>query len=57
MLGFVFPLFGRQMYNALGYGGGNSLLGGLAIVLGIPFPVWLWYHGEKLRERSTLTRK
>ena len=56
MLGFAFPLFGEQMYAALGYGGGNSLLAGLAIVLGIPFPVWLWYYGEKIRARSSLSR-
>ncbi|KAJ7887576.1 major facilitator superfamily domain-containing protein [Mycena olivaceomarginata] len=36
LLGFAFPLFGHQMFEALGMGGGNSLLGGLAIVLGIP---------------------
>ncbi|KAI0091946.1 multidrug resistance protein 4 [Irpex rosettiformis] len=55
-LGFAFPLFGSQMYAALGNGGGNSLLAGLAIVLGIPFPVWLWYKGEEVRQRSTLSR-
>ncbi|KAJ7368887.1 major facilitator superfamily domain-containing protein [Mycena albidolilacea] len=36
LLGFAFPLFGQQMFKALGMGGGNSLLGGLAIILGIP---------------------
>jgi hypothetical protein len=36
LLGFAFPLFGKQMFKALGMGGGNSLLGGLAIILGIP---------------------
>lgn len=56
MLGFAFPLFGQQMYAALGYGGGNSLLAGFAILLGIPFPVWLWFNGEKMRERSSLAR-
>lgn len=56
MLGFAFPLFGAQMYAALGNGGGNSLLAGLAIILGIPFPVWLWFHGEKIRLRSKLSR-
>lgn len=56
MLGFAFPLFGQQMYAALGYGGGNSLLAGLAILLGIPFPIWLWFNGEKMRERSSLAR-
>ena len=56
MLGFAFPLFGQQMYNAMGYGGGNSLLAGLAIVIGIPFPVYLWYKGEQIRNRSSLAR-
>ena len=78
LLGFAFPLFGTQMYHALGYGGGNSLLGGeplqeseisfifltrgpscssgLAIVLGIPFPIWIYYKGEQMRARNSLTR-
>lgn len=57
LLGFAFPLFADKMFNALGIGGGNSLLGGLAIVLGIPFPVWLYYNGAALRARSNLSRK
>jgi len=56
LLGFVFPLFGEQMYARLGYGGGNSLLAGLAIIFGIPFPVWIYYYGESIRARSSLNR-
>ncbi|KAJ8597731.1 multidrug resistance protein 4 [Rhizopogon salebrosus TDB-379] len=56
MLGFAFPLFGEQMFANLGYGGGNSLLAGLAIVIGIPFPVWIYYAGEGIRAKSSLTR-
>ncbi|KAG2132085.1 major facilitator superfamily domain-containing protein [Suillus clintonianus] len=56
LLGFAFPLFGQQMLAALGYGGGNSLLAGLAIVIGIPFPIWIYYAGERMRARSSLTR-
>ena len=56
MLGFAFPLFGTQMYDALGNGGGNSLLAGLAIALGIPFPVFLWFYGEQMRAKSSLAR-
>jgi hypothetical protein len=52
LLGFIFPLFGQDMYTKLGYGGGNSLLAGLAIVIGIPFPIWIWYKGEDIRKRS-----
>ncbi|KAH9939879.1 major facilitator superfamily domain-containing protein [Amylocystis lapponica] len=56
MLGFAFPLFGAQMYAAMGYGGGNSLLAGLGIAIGIPFPIWLWFYGERIRQRSSLSR-
>ncbi|RDB30839.1 hypothetical protein Hypma_005829 [Hypsizygus marmoreus] len=52
LLGFAFPLFGQQMFDTLGLGGGNSLLAGLAIVLGIPFPVWIYYKGEAIRLKS-----
>ncbi|KAJ7512747.1 major facilitator superfamily domain-containing protein [Mycena galericulata] len=55
LLGFAFPLFGQQMFDTLGLGGGNSLLGGLAIVLGIPFPVYIYYYGEAIRMRSPLS--
>lgn len=56
LLGFAFPLFGQQMLTSLGYGGGNSLLAGLAIVIGIPFPVWIYFYGERMRANSSLTR-
>ncbi|KAG1860060.1 multidrug resistance protein 4 [Suillus subluteus] len=56
LLGFAFPLFGQQMFAVLGYGGGNSLLAGLAIVIGIPFPIWIYYAGERMRARSSLAR-
>ncbi|KIK38330.1 hypothetical protein CY34DRAFT_15117 [Suillus luteus UH-Slu-Lm8-n1] len=56
LLGFAFPLFGQQMFAALGYGWGNTLLAGLAIVIGIPFPIWIYYAGERIRARSSLTR-
>lgn len=52
LLGFIFPLFGQDMYVKLGYGGGNSVLAGLAIILGIPFPIWIWYKGEDIRRKS-----
>jgi len=52
LLGFAFPLFGQKMYVKLGYGGGNSLLAGLAVVFGIPFPIWIWYKGEDIRRKG-----
>ena len=38
LFGFGFPLFAPYMYDALGYGWGNSLLGFMAIAVGIPAP-------------------
>ncbi|KAI9706222.1 MAG: hypothetical protein M1812_008245 [Candelaria pacifica] len=52
LAGFGFPLFAPAMYNALDFGWGNSLLGFLAIVLGVPAPFILWKFGENLRQKS-----
>lgn len=52
LAGFGFPLFAPTMYNALGFGVGNSILGAVACVLGLPAPFLLWKFGEKLRNKS-----
>jgi len=52
LCGFGFPLFAPAMYSKLGYGWGNSVLGFIAIGLGLPAPIMLWLYGEKLRARS-----
>ena len=52
LAGFGFPLFAPAMYKALGLGWGNSLLGFIAIGLGLPAPIMLWKFGERLRARS-----
>lgn len=52
LAGFGFPLFAPYMYNALGDGWGNSLLGFISIGIGIPAPFLLWFYGEKLRNKS-----
>lgn len=57
LAGFGFPLFARQMYNTLGLGWGNSVLGFVAIAIGIPAPFMLWFFGERLRERSKFARE
>lgn len=33
----------------------SQLLAALSIVLGIPFPVWIYYKGEAMRARNPLT--
>ena len=53
LAGFGFPLFAPKMYDALGYGWGNSLLGFVAVGLGVPAPFLIWLFGQKLRARST----
>ncbi|KAH8804192.1 multidrug resistance protein 4 [Flagelloscypha sp. PMI_526] len=52
LVAFFFPLFAEQMFHKLGLGPGCSLLAGIAIVLGIPFPIWLYLNGEKLRKQN-----
>ncbi|EPE24961.1 MFS general substrate transporter [Glarea lozoyensis ATCC 20868] len=49
---FVFPLFAPAMYEKLGYGWGNSLLGFVALAIGGPAPICLWLWGAKLRAKS-----
>lgn len=48
--GSVLPLAGLPMYNRLGMGWGNSILGFIGLALS---PIaWLFVkHGEKLRKR------
>ncbi|PWY68481.1 MFS general substrate transporter [Aspergillus heteromorphus CBS 117.55] len=53
LAGFGFPLFAPDMYDALHYGWGNSLLAFVSIGIGIPAPFFLWKHGESLRKKST----
>ncbi|OCH91714.1 MFS polyamine transporter [Obba rivulosa] len=57
LAGFGFPLFAPAMYNALGYGKGDSILGVVAIVVGCPAPWLLWVYGERLRQASRYARK
>ncbi|KAL3443992.1 major facilitator superfamily domain-containing protein [Aspergillus insuetus] len=52
LAGFAFPLFAPYMYQSLGYGWGNSVLGFLSIVIGIPAPFLFWFFGAKLRGMS-----
>lgn len=45
------PLFTQYMFDALGVGGGGSLIGGLA-VLCAPIPFLFHRYGKSIRERS-----
>lgn len=48
LFGALFPLFGLQMYNKLGLGWGNSLLGFIALAM-CPIPFLFYWYGERLR--------
>ena len=52
LAGFAFPLFAPLMYATLDYGWGNSLLGFLAVGVGLPAPVLLWTYGGEMRAKS-----
>lgn len=49
LLGGLLPLAGRKMYDSLGLGWGNSLLGFIATAL-CPIPIVLFYYGERIRK-------
>ncbi|KAG5914367.1 hypothetical protein E4U42_000524 [Claviceps africana] len=49
ILGFAFPIFAPAMYQSLGYGWGNTLLGFIWVVCGFPIPVIFWFYGPRLR--------
>lgn len=51
LLGALLPLGGQGLYDALGYGWGNSLLAFISIAL-IPIPFLLIRYGSKLRARD-----
>ncbi|KIO23183.1 hypothetical protein M407DRAFT_215295 [Tulasnella calospora MUT 4182] len=55
LFGFSFPLFADKTFTTLGIGGGYSLIAGLSVILGWPFPIYIYLRGEKLRARSKHT--
>lgn len=55
LLGALLPLAGNAMYDALGIGWGNSLLGFIAVAC-IPVPLLFWIYGERLRNSKRLSK-
>ncbi|KAK2605022.1 hypothetical protein N8I77_007902 [Diaporthe amygdali] len=49
--GAAAPLFTKQMFSALGIGGGGSLVGGVGALLAV-IPFAFYKYGRKIRERS-----
>ncbi|KAJ9626354.1 hypothetical protein H2203_003986 [Taxawa tesnikishii (nom. ined.)] len=51
IVGAILPLCGLRMYDALGLGWGNSLIGFIALAL-VPIPVLFYKYGEAIRRRT-----
>lgn len=49
LFGFSFPLFASKMYAKLGYGWANTMCAFIGIVLGVPFPIFCYIYGERVR--------
>ncbi|KAJ5637224.1 hypothetical protein N7490_007103 [Penicillium lividum] len=52
LFGALFPLLGANLYTAIGYGWGNSVMGFISIGLGIPALALLWRFGARLRKED-----
>ncbi|KAH7024708.1 major facilitator superfamily domain-containing protein [Microdochium trichocladiopsis] len=50
-MGAAFPLFARALFEKLGVGPGNSLLGGIAVLF-VPVPFIFHQYGERIRRWS-----
>lgn len=50
------PLFTDQMFDAMGIGGGGSLIAGCAALLA-PVPFVFWKYGKKIRAKSKYTQR
>lgn len=57
MMGFGFPLFAGSLYERLGLGWGNSVLGFVSLFLGLVAPLLLWLFGGWLRSKSRFAAK
>lgn len=50
--GFGFPPFPPVMYDALGWGWANTVLGCAAVIIGYTGACVLWVYGEALRKKN-----
>lgn len=54
LVGALLPLAGPPMYDTLGLGWGNSLLGFILFAM-IPLPIIFYKYGKRLREMQRFT--
>ncbi|KAK3934600.1 polyamine transporter 3 [Diplogelasinospora grovesii] len=55
--GFTFPMFAPYMYSQLGYGWAGSVVGFIALGIGLPAALLLGVYGEVLRSKSPYASK
>ncbi|KAJ7233034.1 MFS polyamine transporter [Mycena rebaudengoi] len=55
MMATVFPLFTKQMFDAIGYNWANTIFALVALVMA-PIPFALFFYGPKIRLRSKFSR-
>lgn len=53
LLGALLPLAGPKLYDPLGLGWGNSLLGFIALAM-VPVPYYLWKFGGRIRKNHVI---
>ncbi|KAF2739903.1 major facilitator superfamily [Polyplosphaeria fusca] len=51
LCGAAFPLFAQQMFQGMGIQWAATLLGCIAAIL-VPVPIWFYYKGAQIREKS-----
>ncbi|KAF7800103.1 hypothetical protein EIP86_011347 [Pleurotus ostreatoroseus] len=56
LAGFGFPLFAPYMYDALGYGKGDTILAALILGIGLPALGMFYVYGERIRGMSRRAR-
>lgn len=54
LVGALLPLAGSPLYDTLGQGWGNSLLGFICILM-IPLPIFFYRFGKRLRKMEKFT--
>ncbi|GJP91876.1 efflux pump antibiotic resistance protein [Aspergillus niger] len=52
LAGFVFPLFSPYAYERIGYGWTSSILGIIALCIGLTGVIFIWKFGHVLRKKS-----
>ncbi len=53
LVGALLPLCGQVMFDKMGVGWGNSVLGFIALAL-VPIPWVFWRYGERIRTRNPI---